>query len=264
MSITGYPPGTPSFAPVGVVVDFPGPVTPAFWLDSYGQSLLRSTYAALFSALVANKGAGTVTLASPGVWTTAAHGLTIGDPVFVETTGALPTGMSADVTYYVMTVPSSTTFTLGTTRTINVITGAATVTTAVNTSGSQSGVHTVYYAPYEVADATHFYLPDYRGRDGIGIDNMGGSDGGIIGWDNVLGLRAGEGTHTVLIAEMPSHSHAINLGQCPDAAPRTANPLGSSCTSNTTGNPTFNTGGGGAHNTIQPGLAVKKIIYAGA
>ena len=73
----------------------------------------------------------TVTIAGPGVFTTAAHGLAINDTVLLQTDGALPTGLAVDTVYYIKTVPLTTTFTV-----------AATLGgTAITTSGSQSGVH---------------------------------------------------------------------------------------------------------------------------
>lgn len=73
----------------------------------------------------------TITIASPGVITWTAHGLGAGTPVAFSTTGALPTGFVAATTYYVVN-PTTNTFQL-----------AATVGgSAINTSGSQSGVHT--------------------------------------------------------------------------------------------------------------------------
>ncbi|WP_440640283.1 hypothetical protein ACSHT2_02760 [Bradyrhizobium sp. PUT101] len=75
----------------------------------------------------------TVTIAAPAVFTKAAHGRAVDNPISFETTGALPTGLAADVQYYVKTVPTADTFTVSETP------GGA----AINTSGSQSGVHTM-------------------------------------------------------------------------------------------------------------------------
>lgn len=79
----------------------------------------------------------TITIASPGVisWTT--HGLQTGDRFYLTTTGALPTGLSASTTYYAIVTGSST---------INAATTLANAAagTAINTTGSQSGVHTGY------------------------------------------------------------------------------------------------------------------------
>ena len=74
----------------------------------------------------------TMTIASPGVVTDTAHGMSAGDPIRFTTTGALPTGVTSGTTYYVL-APTADTYTFSTTS------GGA----AVNTSGTQSGVHTV-------------------------------------------------------------------------------------------------------------------------
>lgn len=77
----------------------------------------------------------TVSIASPGVLTFAdAHSLVVGDAIQLSTTGSLPTGLYPNITYYV----TSTSFTTTT------ITLAATYGgTAINTSGTQSGVHSL-------------------------------------------------------------------------------------------------------------------------
>lgn len=81
----------------------------------------------------------TVTIASPAVVTWTAHGYSnTGVGIFVATTtGALPTGIVANTTYY--TIPG--------TVTANTFQLAASVAnafagTAINTSGTQSGTHT--------------------------------------------------------------------------------------------------------------------------
>lgn len=81
----------------------------------------------------------TITIASPGVVTWTAHGMsTFGlSPVVLSTTGALPTGLVAGTIYW--TVPgtvAANTFQLATSI-ANAIAG-----TAINTSGSQSGTQT--------------------------------------------------------------------------------------------------------------------------
>jgi hypothetical protein len=76
----------------------------------------------------------TVTIASPGVFTKTAHGLTAGDKLIFSTTGALPTGLTAGTTYFVIAGGlTSNDFEVSTTD------GGS----AVNTSGSQSGTHTI-------------------------------------------------------------------------------------------------------------------------
>lgn len=74
----------------------------------------------------------TVTIATPGVVTWTAHGMAAGDTFCFATTGALPTGITAGTTYYVIaTGLTADTFQFSATS------GGA----AVNTSGSQSGTH---------------------------------------------------------------------------------------------------------------------------
>jgi len=75
----------------------------------------------------------TFSIASPCVMTLQSHNLSVGDTVIPYTTGALPTGLTAGTTYYVQSVPSSDTVTLSATS------GGS----AINTSGTQSGTHTI-------------------------------------------------------------------------------------------------------------------------
>jgi len=79
----------------------------------------------------------TVTIATPGVMTWTAHGLATGAPIILATTGALPTGLTAATVYYAIKVTADT-FQLASSN-ANAYAG-----TAINTTGSQSGVHTAY------------------------------------------------------------------------------------------------------------------------
>lgn len=81
-----------------------------------------------------NIGTFTVTIASPGVFTKTAHGFQAGALVRFSTTGALPTGLTAGTNYYVIAAGlTANTFQVSTTA------GGA----AVNTSGTQSGTHSI-------------------------------------------------------------------------------------------------------------------------
>lgn len=79
----------------------------------------------------------TITIATPGIITDTAHGLTGICPVTFTTTGALPTGLTASTVYYV--VPSSIT-----TNTYSVASSMANAAagTMIATSGTQSGTQT--------------------------------------------------------------------------------------------------------------------------
>jgi len=93
-----------------------------------------------------NSGVVTITIATPGVVTWADHGLQIGSPVVFTTTGALPTGITAGTVYYVISAGFAVdSFQIGATQ------GGA----AINTTGSQSGVHTGTSAP--IMPATYTY-----------------------------------------------------------------------------------------------------------
>jgi hypothetical protein len=82
-------------------------------------------------------GTATVTIATPAVVSRTAHGFTAGMPVVFATTGDLPTGIVAGTTYYVI----ATGLTADAFQFSETVGGAA-----VNTSGTQSGTHTVHYA----------------------------------------------------------------------------------------------------------------------
>jgi len=87
----------------------------------------------------------TISIAAPGVVTWTGHGLSVNDTIRFTTTGALPTGLAINTTYYVKTVLSANTFTVSTSA------GGA----AVTTSGTQSGTQTalVWYGTAVVAVA---------------------------------------------------------------------------------------------------------------
>lgn len=74
----------------------------------------------------------TMTIANPAVFTLTAHGLTVGESVFLLSSGNLPTGFSQNVVYYVQSTTTNT-FKL-----TDVPGGAALVAT-----GTQSGTHTL-------------------------------------------------------------------------------------------------------------------------
>jgi hypothetical protein len=74
----------------------------------------------------------TISIEAPGVVTWTGHGLSVNDTIRFTTTGALPTGLAINTTYYVKTVLSANTFTVSTSA------GGA----AITTSGTQSGTQT--------------------------------------------------------------------------------------------------------------------------
>lgn len=123
--------------------------------DSAGSRALTYTWPYIFPSLSApvlslGKGAmdllsyivlsystatATMTIATPCVVTWAGHGLVHGQRVAFTTTGALPTGVTANVGYYINVIDANT---------FNLATSLANLQAAtyVATSGSQSGTHT--------------------------------------------------------------------------------------------------------------------------
>jgi len=94
----------------------------------------------------------TITLASPGVVTWTNHGLSINDPIQFDTTGALPTGMSAGTTYFVSAV-GFTTSSFQFSATVGGL--------SINTSVGQSGTHyceQVGTMPNNINEGTIYYV----------------------------------------------------------------------------------------------------------
>lgn len=97
---------------------------------------------------------------------------------------------------------------------------------------------------------TTFNVPDARGNTLVGRKAADGSFG-------TLGGVVGEKTHTLIVSEMPSHTHDISTMKSFDQGFITAN------TNNSGFAQTYQTGskgGDGAHNNIQPSLVINYII----
>lgn len=156
---------------------------------------------------------------------------------------------------------------------------------------------------YGVGDgSTTFNLPDCRGRVVAGKDNMGGTSanrltglsGGLDG--DVLGATGGAETHTLDITQIPPHQHTGTTGTesndhthttsmsfnarfgangsgIPEADWGSGDSIkgvasrnvvsGGRSTSHTHNFTSNSTGGGNAHNNVQPTIVFNKLIFTG-
>ena len=123
----------------------------------------------------------TITIASPAVITWAGHGLTVDDVVNFTTTGSLPTGLAVGTDYYVLPLTVDT-------FSVCLASGGKNGT-AVNTSGTQSGVHTAKwivgqdnYGRQRSTNPPIFRKPDHWSFASFGQDLLGvcSSDGRLL------------------------------------------------------------------------------------
>ena len=118
--------------------------------------------------------------------------------------------------------------------------------------------------------STTFVLPDLRGRVIAGQDDMGGTSANRLTTPingDTLGAAGGSESHTLTTNEMPSHTHTGNVALRTnwEGGYSTRSPVGTGNAryDNTGSNPPLsidNTGGGAAHNNVQPTIILNYII----
>lgn len=102
-----------------------------------------------------------------------------------------------------------------------------------------------------------FRLPDLRGRNVIGA----GTGTGLTA--RVLGAIGGEETHLLTTAEMPAHTHDIPRNGTTNTPSLNHVNAGAATDVNWQPSVSRSTGGGGAHNNMQPFAVLKWIISTG-
>lgn len=182
----------------GMIFPFAGRTAPGGSLLCDGSLVARASYPRLFS-VICPSGTVTVTIATPGVFTKTTHGYIVGDKLHFTTTGALPTGLSTNTDYYVISAGlTADAFQVALTP------GGA----AVNTSGSQSGVHTVYASAWGKGDGSStFALPDLRGKMPIGL----GAASTILLPVEAANVTTGTDTFTIPNSNFPLQGQPVTL-----------------------------------------------------
>jgi microcystin-dependent protein len=235
-----------------------GNVAPRGFVFPDGLARSRITYGGLFYASSLT-GTVTITIATPGVVTWTGNKLQNNDPIEFSTTGALPTGLAINTTYYVVGL-------VGSTFNVAATPGGA----AINTTGVQSGVHTALHVPYGRGDgSTTFNVADIKGRVPVARDALGGTPAsritsavsGITG--DTLGTGAGTEGVALTIAQLAAHTHPGSTfpGNTLGTAGATVTPTVSSVTPDTSGPVTVaSQGGGAAHPNVQPILVTSWLV----
>lgn len=240
--------------PAGSILDYAGRIAPTGWLLCNGAAVSRATYASLLNAILPVIGQITISVATPGVGTLIGHGLATGDAIQVTTTGALPTGLSPTTQLFAIYVDANT-FRFATSY-ANAIAG-----TAIATTGTQSGTHTLRFAPHGVGDgSTTFNLPDLRGRVVAGADNMGGTSADRLTGNSVNGdvLGATGGTEKHVHSAYTEIAGSIAVPAATIAWQGVYYAGGSAATKNA-GIVTINKTGD-ADSSVQPTIIMNKII----
>lgn len=227
----------------GMIYPFAGFTAPAGHLLCDGAAVSRATYANLAAVIMPTLGAVTVTIASPGVFTLTSHGLVLDDKIYLTTTGALPTNLAINTIYYVISAGlTADEFQVSATK------GGA----AINTSGSQSGIHTAVRCPYGLGDgSTTFNVPNLKGAIPVGRDTAQAEF-------NSVGETGGEKTHVLTEAELAAHTHPIINGS--NGGSTAGRVSAWSGTGTLADQATGSAGGGAAHNNLQPYIAMNYII----
>lgn len=175
------------------------------WTDTKGISRLS------YSPTV-TLGTATMTIASPCVVSFTAHWLTLNDSIQLTTTGALPTGLNVSTNYFVIST--------GLTADAFQI-SASLGWSAVNTSGSQSGIHTLYKTtPVAIGNQD----PSITGGGTLGTPWSGNkfmTQAGVQSGSETYGTDAG-GDDTYVVALSPVLT-AYTVGQPLRFKPTTSN-----------------------------------------
>lgn len=106
---------------------------------------------------------------------------------------------------------------------------------------------------YGSVDGTHFTLPNLKGRAPVGLDAAQAEF-------DTLGETGGEKTHVLTTEQMPSHSHGLPTEMWRSGIQYTAANAGGHNFTVLVSGSTNSTGGGLAHNNLQPYIVLNYVI----
>jgi microcystin-dependent protein len=104
--------------------------------------------------------------------------------------------------------------------------------------------------------STTFNLPNLQTRVVAGLDASGSPEAEF----DALGETGGAKTHTLVEAEIPSHTHTYAVRENMSAGGSTGEAMISNNTGTADTRTSNATGGGGAHNNLQPYIVLNYII----
>lgn len=218
----------------GMIVLWSLSTIPSRWLVCDGAVFDMDTYPDLADLIKNTFGqdtGATFTADAPtNVITSNSHGLSNGNRIVVTNSGGgLPGGLSVNTIYFII---SSTTNTFK----VSLTSGGS----EVDITSAGTGTHSWH---------NQVKVPDMKGRVPVQRDS------GQTEFD-VLAETGGAKTHTLTTTEIPSHTHDITAATPGSGAAGSQATLGNSGTINTDA-----TGGGGAHNNLQPYIVMNYIIH---
>lgn len=251
--------------PPGEEIDYSGLTEPAGWYFPAGQAKSRTTDAPLFAAIAPNTINGVLITGNT-------HTNTTLDSLTVDMRGLGLVGAFIEGTG----IPTGTTI---------VSIAASSLVLSAAATGTASGI-TIRVLPYGQGDAsTTFNLPDRRGTATFTRDDMAGTARGLLTKNTTQGIDGtklnaigGEQSHQLILAEIPSHTHANSLNDpshthtTPTGVSPSSGPVLQALASATTGTSTTSAsvtgmtitnasaGGDGIHNNIPPGSISNRLI----